>query len=823
VATTSKLRPVAVPIPPTPLLGRDRELADVLAFLRAADGAPVTVTGPGGIGKTRVAVEAAAQLDGELSDGVSFVSLAEIRDPWLVAEEVGRALRLAPDRGGDPTDGVIAALQHRHMLLVLDNFEQVAEAAPFVVALTARCAKLAVLVTSRRQLGIVGEQVIELGPLEIPAASRADEPASGDSSVTGVASVALFCERAAALDSRFAPDPNMLVAIGEICRRLDGLPLAIELIAAFTRQHAPTELLAGLDDVAASDAFEQLSSAIRFSYDLLDEESRQLLRRVSVFDGGWSLDALDAVCGEDTRPAQRLDALSELIDLHLAEPVAAARGLPRYRLLETIRTFARRELAASGEAEVIARRHADFFADFAVRAERGLESRRARQWSEEIDGELANLRAAMDHLAATGRAADALRTTAALGRYWLTRGPAAEGLRRLDECLRRSPASPEAADAEAWGGRLSFEMFVRERGQTAEDPIARLDRARAALSATGDERAYLRATAHLSHILRFRGDLQAAEQIAEEGLALCTTPSTSWFQAELLNHRSMAARDRDRELAARLADRGIEAARASGNERCLTDVTFTRLLLDLDRDLATMEPFEALYRQTQQVGNTRGQALVAMCLGAMATGEDDAVAGTWYLRAIDIGRETGYDRTIWWAMSGLVIALAESAPSEAARLHGSLLARSGELLPVTSPAHQENYESAAASLHHSLEPAELTRLIEEGRRLPWDEAVDEARKLALHMAADAEPAPGATRRAPRRRRRGPRANPELTDRELEILAELVRGHTNQRIAEELDISPKTVMHHTASVYRKLAVRGRAEAVAHALRSGLVPD
>jgi DNA-binding CsgD family transcriptional regulator len=367
---------------------------------------------------------------------------------------------------------------------------------------------------------------------------------------------------------------------------------------------------------------------------------------------------------------------------------------------------------------------------------------------------------------------------------------------------------------------LSFELFDAGAPTSADDDsVARIEQGRDVLSASGDEWAYLCATVHLAYALRGRGELAPAEEITDEGLERCTTPETVWWQAELLNQKALAVRDRDREEAARLADRAIEAARAAGHERGMADATYTRLLLDMDRGLATVDAVQGLYDQCEQIGNRRVQAIVAMCAGAIAARHGDPSAGQWYGRAIDIGQETGYHRATWWAMSGLVIALATSRPRDAACLHGALLAWSDELLPMTSPGHRRAYERAVASLRDSLGDGELARLVQAGEGLAWDDAVDAARPLAAALAGpeDADAAARTTRR------RGPQPKPEVTERELEVLAELVRGHTNQEIAEELGISPKTVMHHTTSVYRKLGVRGRAEAVAHALRSGLVAD
>jgi DNA-binding CsgD family transcriptional regulator len=281
-------------------------------------------------------------------------------------------------------------------------------------------------------------------------------------------------------------------------------------------------------------------------------------------------------------------------------------------------------------------------------------------------------------------------------------------------------------------------------------------------------------------------------------------------------------RHRDREQAAALADRAIEAARASGHERGLADATFSRLLLDMDRGVATMADLEGLFEQCERIGNRRVQAVVAASAGALGARSGDRSASRWYLRAVEIGQETRYDRATWWAMSGLVPLAAAVRPTEAARLHGSLRARVADLLPRTPPWHQDAYHRSVVSLGDTLGAQEFERLTRAGEGLTWDESVDEAWRLARDLAAARpEDRPGGAPTPPRRR--GPRANPELSGREREILAHLARGHTNQRIADDLGLSAKTVMHHTSSVYRKLAVRGRAQAVAHALRTGLLAE
>ncbi len=347
-----------LPIPQTALIGRDSESARLIALLNQSAGRLVTLTGPGGCGKNvRLAVEVASQLADRFVDGVAFVALDDVRDPARVLVRIGRGLGLPDVEDDGEGEDLVDFLHDRRMLIVLDNFEHVVAAAPVVGVVASRCGRVTWLATSRRPLHLRGEHVVELRPLAVP------DPDGSDPAVTAAApAVVMFCERAAAVNPGFAPTAPALTSVARICRLVDGLPLAIELAAARVRVLPPSVMLdelarparsprgdvlgRGTADAAAH--HRGLGETIRWSYDLLTPPAQRLLRQVAVFDGGWSLEVMDAVCG-DAVDDSLLDALADLVDLHLVEPADEGNGAARYRLLETVRRFALDHLDGAGE------------------------------------------------------------------------------------------------------------------------------------------------------------------------------------------------------------------------------------------------------------------------------------------------------------------------------------------------------------------------------------------------------------------------------------------------------------------------------------------
>ncbi len=416
------------------LLGRERELAEVLALLTNGS-REVTVTGPGGTGKTRFALQVAAELVGSFRNGVFWVPLAAVADPDLVEPEIAQALGARDSLGG--------FLQGKDILLLLDNFEHLLDAAPAVGELLSRAGGLRVLATSRSPLRLTGEREYPLDPL----------PPSD--------SAALFVERARAVGRELPPDGT----VDAICRRLDGLPLAIELAAARTKLLTPETLLERLDLAlplltgGARDAPERqrtLRGTISWSYDLLDEPSRRLFARLSVFAGGFQLAAAEEICDAN------LETLTALVDASLLKAV----GDDRFLLLDTIREFAAERLGEAGEATGLRRRHADFFGGIAQEAYAGRFEREG-EWAARLERDHDDLRAALDWLTASGDEQGALSLAGALGWFWISHAHLEEGARRI-EALLGSPAADERSRARALtaAGQLFGRLGVGRPGSS---------------------------------------------------------------------------------------------------------------------------------------------------------------------------------------------------------------------------------------------------------------------------------------------------------------------------------------------------------------------
>ncbi len=385
------------------LIGREREVATLVRLVRQT--ALVTLVGPGGVGKTRLAHHVAGEVARGFADGVAYVPLASLRDPALVGSAIATALGLA-EWGAQPLLVLLsAALQDKELLLVLDNFEHVSEAALLVADLLAACAHLRVLVTSRTPLHLSGEQEFNVPPLAIP--TRADVEAPQVVTLQTVPAVALFVARARLVALDFALSPRNAGAVAAICRRLDGLPLALELAAAQVKILSPAALLARLKqalpvltggprDLPARQ--QTLRTTIAWSYDLLSETDQILLARLSVFVGGGSLAAVTALCGLAT-PGDTLAALASLVDKSLLQrdsPAGASDDDPRFALLETVHEFAREQLVARAETDAMSRRHAHYFTISAEEVQRHRQAGVGREWSVRMDRDKGNVQAALD-------------------------------------------------------------------------------------------------------------------------------------------------------------------------------------------------------------------------------------------------------------------------------------------------------------------------------------------------------------------------------------------------------------------------------------------
>ncbi len=762
-APSSVTSPFAAPL--ALLHGRDGDLARIRSLLDSGQVRLLTLTGPGGVGKTRLAESVVAAIAKDYADGVVTVPLAPLQEAGQVLPAVSRACD-APHQGGASSIDVLAAtLLVRHLLLLLDNFEHVLDPAPtWLGELLAACPRLTILVTSRVPLHLKDEYRYPVAPLAVPEPSEAGDTPSER----------LFIDRARAVQPDFAPDPAARDSIAAICRHLDGLPLAIELAAARTSALSPVELRARLEgrlDLLADgprDAparQQSLQATIAWSYHLLPPEQQHLFRHLSVFQGGFTLSAAEAVCGPPAGLiADVLSGVAALVEHNLVQAMPMPDGTTRYRMLETIREFAAERLATSGEDTAVRDAHAGWCLDRVNAAREGLDMLGRVLAIDALETDHPNHQAALDWLARSGQGERLLHMVLALHLCWYFGGHEAEGLGWYRRALALVPDGTSE-------DRLEVLLPMAELAHAINDPGTDDLIARASSLATRAGTTAQRAEVAFHFAMRAEdlGDFATAEVAFLEALSLFNEANSRWYVLVCDYHLGVVAFGQG-ELAT--ARERLEAARVAG--------------------AAQGSPFVPLW------------ALINLLL--IACEEGDEARATALLREHPAPDHVGYRHT------RMPIRIAAGALASLRHDHDAAV----RLFTATEGSkHVYEPEASIANrglerARHALGVARFAAACGRGLRMSPREIDAEVARLA----AGSGPAPEGFRA-------DPGTDDRLSPREREVLQLMAQGKTNQEIAEALFISSRTAANHVSNILAKLDLGSRTAAVAYAIRHHLV--
>ena len=768
--------PVMLPAEVTLFIGRAQERSALESLLEREDVRLVTLTGPGGVGKTRLALRVAADLQHHYPDGVAFVPLATISDPSLVSATIAQVLQIRSGEDLDPLERLHQYLRHRTMLLVLDNFEQILDAALLLAELLRVCPGLTLLVTSRAPLRLTGERHLPVLPLAVPeraakhflTATALKELASSDA-------VRLFVDRAEAVSAGFTLTTANGAAVAAICQRADGLPLAIELAAARTAFLSPSALLQRLDPrlPLLSDGprdqpgrLRTMHDAIAWSYDLLSPDEQAAFRRLAVFIGGCDIPAAETILERST--TETLAMAQRLIDQAVIQRVPGPAGLPRLGLLETLREFGLEELAAHDEETATRDAHAARYLALAAEAGPQLAGPQPAHWVNLLEADLANIRAASDWLTARGRTRDAMRLMGDIGWFWSTAPYLEEARTRLDALIR-------APDAAKYPAELA--LVLATLGDVADWQMdqtsarAYFERALELYRELGNQRRVGSMLRGLGSSAIDREEPYLAISLLHEARQIAAALDDDWEQAATTNLLGVA-----------MTTIG-EYAQAVEFHRAAGDIWLTL------QDIGHMPP-----------------ALASQAWASLQA-HDLQPAATAFAEALQFALDADDEWYVAWCIEGAGSIACQRGDWGRGT---ALLAMGGTQHAILGIRHRPHVAAAeerlAALARQRLGASAFAAAWERGAAIPLADAVAEAQELFASTARDT-----------------PASAPEtygLTRREGEVLRLICQGKSDRDIAEALFVSRATASKHVAAILSKLDVKSRTAAAARARELGL---
>lgn len=797
-----------IPAATTSIIGREAEMLYARSLLRRHDVRLVTLTGPGGVGKTTLALGIARVVASEYADGAHFIPIASIADPELVLPAIASTLGL---RGDATPETLGEEIGERDLLLILDNFEQVADAAPLISALLRAAPGIQVMITSRSLLRVSGEHHVQVVPLAAPALSRL--PALPE--LRSIPAVELFVTRAAAATGTFTLTEENASLVAQACSRLDGLPLAIELAAARLR-HLPLSALVerlahpldllvdGPRDAPAR--LRTLRDGLAWSYSLLSPDEQRLFRRLAVFSGGFSLELAEQIANHDRIFDHGiLGGIASLVDSNLIVPTPSD-GSPRYGMLETIREYAEEQLGASDEHDLITRRHLDAFLSLAEDANAAMEGPESSVWAHRIHTEQANLRVAIQRALALNEGERALRLAMELWNYWTSYNATVEGRRWLEQAVAMTSGEPTRLRARAVSilGNLALSVFDLGAAQQYYLEAMALWQA----IGTDDDVAF--AELGLGAVKRYQGNL-------DEALAHLQRVHAVWSAS---NDRPGVA-IAEHATAALLADAGripeslerharaLNLRREVGEPYAIGYTLVSAAIADrwAGNTVAALSAASEALDLFESLEHSQGSVLALLLLASLAA--DDKRDS----EALELLRK---------AFAAPPGSLSVNATVEALELTAALLVRRGMARPAAvllsaATSHRQTrglvvpiperipVADTRATIAQALGVTAFSTAWGEGQRLSLEQAIDSA------IIAIADPAWAASGGAMY----------DLTRRELEVLSLLAEHLSDREIADRLFLSPRTIERHVSNILLKMEAPNRRIAAARAVRERLV--